>query len=401
MKKIAKKSTFSMILVILLLFFSTLFLFSCGKKIQIESIEFANTFNKMFVGESRYIGYNVYPADANNYYVEISSSDNSVVGIDREGFAVAVSEGNATITLTERETNTVLSFDIEVGDGDVYSIDYALTSFKLIYYEGEEIDISDLIVYRNFESGKREAIPKEEYTVEYPLIAEIGSEIKISYSYNERDFSEVIKLNVVEDEIENIEVISPPNKTTYNYGEVFDKQGLKIARKMKSGKVLEIETFTCDTKPIDVGQTEVQIYYGDFVTSVTITSKAEVEVSTYNDLVNAINSGTKSIKLNGKHLISSPVVLENINGLIIVGGDNCEITGNGITPLKLIGNCENIRIINIDFKLSNTENNFCIDVEGFESGTVAFEECLFNSPSQQEVLSKEVEGLTFTNCKFQ
>ena len=401
MKKTAKKSIFLMILMILLIFFSSLLFFSCGKEIKIERIEFANTFSKMYVSESRYIGYNVYPANANNYYVTISSSDKSIVGIDREGFAIAVGIGTATITLNERETGTVLSFDIEVGDGEVYSISYDFLSLKPYYYEGEKIDISTLIVYRNFDSGKREVIPNDEYTVEYPEFASMDSKIKILYIFDEREFVKEINLPVIEDEIDSISVISPPDKTTYNYGETFDKQGLKVVSNMKSGRALEVENFTFDTNPIDVGQTEVKIYYQDFETSVSITSKAEVEVSTFNDLMNALSRNVKSIKLNGKHSFSNPVIFENINDIIIEGGDDCEIVGNGIAPVKFIGNCAKIRIINITFKTSNTENNYCVDVDEFESGTVTFENCEFSSSSAQETVSRQVDGFTFTNCKFQ
>ena len=78
MKKIAKNSIFLTILMILLIFSASFLFFSCGKKIPIESIEFANTFSKMYVGQTRYVGFNVYPADANDYRVTISSSDKSV-----------------------------------------------------------------------------------------------------------------------------------------------------------------------------------------------------------------------------------------------------------------------------------------------------------------------------------
>lgn len=400
MKKIAKKSIFLMIFMLVALFFSALLFSSCGKTIPIEKVEFVNTFSKMYVGQSRKIGYKIYPEDANDYNITIETSNKKIVGIDREGFAIATGKGVATITMTETKTNTVLSFDVEVGDGDVYSISYDFSSFKLYYYEGENIDLSKLIVYRNFESGKMEQIPKEEYTVDCPPVAEIGTKVIITYTYEERKFVKEVELPVIEDEIDNITVTSPPAKTTYNYGEVFDNQGLKLSAKMKSGRVLEVDDYTFDTSPIDVGQTEIKIYYQDFVTNVNIVSQAEFEVSTLGDLQKAIDDGAKSIKFNGKHSIVNPIVLENISDLIIVGGDGCEITGNGIVPIKLAGDCSNIRIINIEFKLTNNKNDYCIDVDNLSSGDISFENCKFSSPSQEQVATQQIEGLIFKNCQF-
>ena len=341
MKKIAKKSTFSLFFILLLLFFSSLLLFSCGKTIPIEKVELTNTFTQMYVNESRYIGYNIYPANANNYFITISSSDKSVISIDREGYATARKNGTATITLSESVTGTTLSFDVEVGDGDVYGISYNITSFKAYYYEGENIDISNLIVYRNFISGKQETLPKENYTVDYPPVAEMNAKIKITYTFNETEFVIEIDLLILEDKIESISVSSPPNKTSYNYGEVFDKQGLKVVTNMKSGRALEVEDFTFDDNPIDVGQTEIKIYYKDYETSVNITAKAEVEVSTINELQDAIMRGVKSINLNGLHSLANPIILDNVHDLIIVGNTNCQITGNKIIPIRFVGNCEN------------------------------------------------------------
>lgn len=71
--------------------------------------------------------------------------------------------------------------------------------------------------------------------------------------------------------LESIAVTTPPDKTSYDAGELFDPTGMVVTATYEGGETEPITDYSYPTEPLVAGQTSVAISYGGKNTSVTIT----------------------------------------------------------------------------------------------------------------------------------
>lgn len=71
---------------------------------------------KFLIGEELQLTYDVYPENAFNKKIKISSSDESVIKIDKDLKLQALSKGEAVITVTSEDGGTTNNYEVTVGD---------------------------------------------------------------------------------------------------------------------------------------------------------------------------------------------------------------------------------------------------------------------------------------------
>lgn len=135
------------------------------KNIPVSSIVIDNLSKtqKWLVGEELQLTYKVYPENAFNKKIKISSSDESVVQIDENFKLKVLSKGEATITVASEDGNT--SEDYQVTTGDItlfitYGISGAYTNlngiitgtvyFTLYNGSNRSIDLTSIIIFNGY-----------------------------------------------------------------------------------------------------------------------------------------------------------------------------------------------------------------------------------------------------------
>ncbi len=142
---------------------------------------------------------------------------------------------------------------------------------KTTYYEGEELDLTGMVVTATEEDGDTKEVTDYTVNITEPLTT---ADTEFIVNYNGKTATQAITVN--EDLISSIIVDTPPTKVEYTEGETFDPTGLvvKVVYDSGSSAVVNNEdlTFnpTTDT-PLTTSDTLVTISYNELNCTQSIT----------------------------------------------------------------------------------------------------------------------------------
>lgn len=385
LQKNNKKLLFYSIFLMFFMIFSSFLLISCDKNVPPEEISLSLTEVSLFKGQTQKLYIDVYPKEAKNFTLEMTSTDSKTVSIDKRGYIQGHKYGEAIITISIKGSDISAQCHVVVGDGKIVNVSVKDNTFY--YFEGQTFDENSLKVYAVYESGKEVLLKKEEYTIEAPQTLSLDSEIKIKYgNFKEKIYSPII----LEDYVKSIEVVKQPNKTEYVIGEEFDKSGLTIQKVYASGKTEEFSDFQVDTTKVGYKQNQVKISYDKFETTIPITTKAQITVQSISQLQKAINDGYKSIMLEeASYNTSTQIILNSVQDLIIFGETaDTSINGWNNIPFTFVGNCQNV--ILADFTITRTgetPSEYQIDFSNCTGGNITLSNLNFLKILQPEFIN--------------
>ena len=119
-----------------------------------------------------------------------------------------------------------LTFHVEVKDASLEDLEIRHLPEKKLYFLGEELDLSGLVVFAKYDDSSEVRLLRGEFTASSLDTTTPGKkEIEISH----KGVTATFEVTVKEKELEKIEVTNYP-KTTYFIGETFDKTGLEVSK---------------------------------------------------------------------------------------------------------------------------------------------------------------------------
>ena len=181
--------------------------------------------------------------------------------------------GQTEITIVYQEFETTQP--IEVAKNTVENIIVKTQPKKLEYFEGENFDSSEMIIEATYKDGSKKNIT--DYTIEN------GTNLKKEQSsviivYDGKTVAQPI--NVKENTVVKLEVISNANKLQYVAGQNFNAEGLVIKATYENGMEKQVtEYIVKDGTNLKEGQTTVLIEFEGHTVTQEITVEAKTIVS--------------------------------------------------------------------------------------------------------------------------
>lgn len=417
-----KKSLF-IVLFFVFTTLSSLLLISCNEKIPIQDIQFTQTELELFKGQGTYLTLKVTPGNANNYTLEWSSSDTSVATINKRGRVETLNYGNAVITCQVVGTDLKATCDITVTDGQIFDMYVDESSVIKDYFVGQSFNNTGMSVWVKYQSGVEKEVSSEQYQIIVPETLNIGDTLKIVYDEYEYE----IPLNVIEDYVTDIEVVSNPIKTEYFIGETFDDTGLVLNLVYASGKTEPLTSnYTYKTSPFTYNDSSITINYENYTAEIPLTIKANYTVSIYSNLQSVIDSASygESIMITGTHYNVGSITIPKSKNLTIYGiisqDSYTTITPNNDNPAFIIiddidddknyqttianininsrdTNESSLIVVNSDNSTNNL-NNFTLTLDNV---TMNYKNIAIDIEKNQ-TLQNNLENLVFNilNCNF-
>ncbi|MED1561420.1 hypothetical protein AJ85_09245 [Alkalihalobacillus alcalophilus ATCC 27647 = CGMCC 1.3604] len=119
-----------------------------------------------------------------------------------------------------------VTFNVEVKDTKLQALEIDSLPEKTVYFIGDEIDLSGLVVYAKYDDGSSVRLLRDEFTVSaLDTSAPSEQELTVAHKGVEVTFSVTVK----EKELAKIKVTDYP-KTTYYIGESFERSGLEVSK---------------------------------------------------------------------------------------------------------------------------------------------------------------------------
>lgn len=424
MEKVLKKGKNLIIFLFFsfILLLSSLILISCGETVPVESISFNQSSIELFKGQGTFLNLVIKPDNANNYNLEWSSSDNTVATINSRGRVESVDYGTAVISCNVVGTELTATCTVSVTDGQIIDMYVDENSVIKNYYTGETFDSTGMIVWVQYENNVERQLSEGEYQIIVPSSLKPNDELIVVYG----DYEPVhIQLNVIDDYVTEVEVVSEPIKTEYYIGETFDPTGLELQLIYASGKIESINNYTYSEEPFSYNDNSIKINYQDYTLDIPLTIKAKHTVSIYSNLQSVINSASKgdSIMLTGTHFNVESVTIPKSKNLTIYGiitqDSYTSITPNNNNPAFIIiddvQDDENyqttIANINIVSRETNESPLIVFNGEGnsnLNNFTLTLDNISFNykniaiNGEKSETFANNFENITLNiiNCEF-
>ena len=277
-----------------------------------------------------------------------------------------ISKSESLDTEDKSITISYLNFNVEllinVSKVEMTSISVTKVPNKIIYFEGENVDVTGIEVTANFNNGATMII-SEGFTYTPEILGVNDSKVTVTY----QGLSCTYSVTVLEPVINKIEITTPPNKTAYFNGEIIDLTGIKVTGTYTDGSTEDITnkcTFT-PTTALNTNDTEIVAHYNEFsdTTPITVVNFAPVSllISQQPSKVNymlgdnldvtglivkvSFNDGTSTQLLNGDGVTITPT--ENLQ--ITDTEVSVSYTLNGITVSSTFA----IQVVEADVILAN------------------------------------------------
>jgi hypothetical protein len=198
-------------------------------------------------------GYNTYrfdvsqiPAGAGNYIVIYFGNTTAFNGVD----------GDRTM---------IESFNFI--SKEQTGIELTTPSTKTEFVVGQTFDPTGLVVSSVFSLGNPVPINHSELVFEYDFSTAGNAVVKIIYG----DYFVNLNVVVVEKALSSLEITTPPTKTIYTNGEIFDKAGMVVTARYNDDTSVIVEDYTYSMDPLVAGQTSIVLNYMTVSAPVTIT----------------------------------------------------------------------------------------------------------------------------------
>lgn len=315
-EKISKTLMISLIFSFFLVL-SALILLSCGETIPIKSINFTQTEIELFKGQGTYLTLDIQPNNANKYALKWSSSDSEIATINSRGRVETYNYGTAILTCAVVDSDLKATCTVLVTDGQVFDMYVNEDSVIKNYFVGQSFISTGMTVWAKYQSGVDRQLSPEEYQIIVPDVLNVGDVLQIVY----KNYTYEIPLNVIEDYVTDIEILSNPIKTEYYIGENFDPTGLELNLVYASGKTQPLADYTYSQTPFTYNDNSITLNYQDFSIELPLTIKANHTVSIYSTLQSVVDSANPgdSIMITGSHYNVNTVVLPKSKNLTIYG----------------------------------------------------------------------------------
>lgn len=185
-------------------------------------------------------------------------------------------EGQTKITISYNGKTAEQTIQVNKRPVVLQSIEITTPPIKTTYYVGENFDKTGMIVIAKYSDNTEEAITN------YTIIGGTGlkeNQTEVTIQYEGKTAKQIIEVQTrpIEPEpienvvLNNIEITTPPKKTTYYVGEDFDKTGM-VVKARYSDNTEEVVTDYTITGGTDLkeGQTKVTIIYNGKTAEQTI-----------------------------------------------------------------------------------------------------------------------------------
>ena len=180
--------------------------------------------------------------------------------------------------LTTNDTSLTVSYGGKTASLPINVITKTITELvitkapdKIKYYTNELFNPEGMVVEAKYNDGTSAIITG--YT--YPTVALTSSDENVTISFNGKTATTPI---VVSDKaIKSIEIITPPDKTTYKAGEEFDPDGMEVNAIYEDGTTSTLKNYSF-IPTINKGQTDVYITYGSLYAKQSINVQSIVGI---------------------------------------------------------------------------------------------------------------------------
>jgi len=179
--------------------------------------------------------------------------------------------GEKTITVTYGDFTA--SFTVEVKEKSPVSIELTSKPDKLIYLEGEELDLTGLAVALQYDNNTSD--PVSEYTVNGYDSTPGEKTLTVTYG----DFTATFTVEVKEKSPVSIEVTTKPDKLIYLEGDELDCAGLVVTLYYDNGTSELVSEYTVSGYDSTPGEKNVTVTYGEFSAGFTVEVMAKSPVS--------------------------------------------------------------------------------------------------------------------------
>lgn len=320
-----------------------------------------NGSNIVEVGKSIRLVATVQPEDANNKNVIWESSNSNIATVDSEGNVTGISNGTATITVTTEDGGKQASKTITVKTA-VEGIELNSSEISLIKGHTEELLAT---VKPETASNKKVTVTSSDENIAIAELDETNNKITVTavetgtatIIVKTKDGNKKAQCIVtVHNNLENIEITSSPNKTSYVKGENLDLSGLEVKAVYEDGSREEVEVtpnMVTGYNANQIGEQEITVTYGGKSASFKVTVEEEKTLDklkvvekdnksylvipsncTSNELVSLINNEISSEEIHyedltedGRLKTGTKIVLDETQTYtVVVKGD---INGDG------------------------------------------------------------------------
>ena len=248
------------------------------------------------------------------------SSGMVVTGYYSDGSTAVINDYTVSPTTLSADTKTVTvtkngktaSVAVNVVAKAITSIAVTTPPTKTNYVEGEVFNPSGMVVTGYYNDGTSKTIT--DYVVDTNTLSVTTDKVYITYENMFATTPVTVTAKTPDKTLTGVEVSTPPTKTSYVEGEVFDPSGMVVKAVYSDGTKEEISDYTVDTNALAKGTTSMYVTYKGFFATVPISV-------TDKELV--------SIKVTTPPTKTSYVVGEifNPSGMVVTGTYNNGSTG--------------------------------------------------------------------------
>ena len=248
------------------------------------------------------------------------SSGMVVTGYYSDGSTAVINDYTVSPTTLSADTKTVTvtkngktaSVAVNVVAKAIASIKVTTPPTKTSYIEGEKFNKAGMVVTGYYNDGTSKTIT--DYVVDTNTLSVTTDKVYITYENMFATTPVTVTAKTPDKTLTGVEVSTPPTKTSYVEGEVFDPTGMVVKAVYNDGTKEEIADYTVDTNALAKGTTSMYVTYKGFFATVPISV-------TDKELV--------SIKVTTPPTKTSYVVGEifNPSGMVVTGTYNNGSTG--------------------------------------------------------------------------
>lgn len=182
-----------------------------------------------------------------------------------------------TIRYTEGGITKTTTQNITVQSQQLTGIEITREPYNIIYEEGEDFDITGMIVTARYNDGSSKKVTN--YKVEDGKYLALGQRY-VTISYTEGGITAKTTQNIIVElpPLSSIEITKAPDKTTYQEGENFDTTGMVVTAKYTDGFKVAVKKYVVeDGNNLVAGKKTVTISYTEGGITKTTTQKITVE----------------------------------------------------------------------------------------------------------------------------